>query len=275
VAQKEKNAPRIKINRKLVTTVTAGLVGTAMLAAGISFLLAPPRFSEEDVAVKFKVAGGSTNWSGDKVKAYSSITLKRNFTGEYHVMLDSLTSKTNEWIPISDVTGTGPKFSIIENVELDSTTNKYRLIIRRPGESTPVYTSKIFAVKSKAAYLPTQCPYKELIALAGPDSGMTMDPGQIDGTSLYCTLYPSQGGDYFINMTYSRISKDDWEALKWERDGVPVELGLGESDAYSYSYSDELSGTYDKYIVNYHGVMIDSDWNIQGIKIAIQAIGVK
>jgi hypothetical protein len=280
--RKEPKAPKPKRSLKLpkVSGKVLALVGGSVIAIGaaataLALILTPPTITAKDVTAKFKVMSTDTLWDGDKVKTSASIALKSNFSGDYLVSLEEYDVKDKSWVALNEQTGEGPKFSLNKEISLGSGTNKYRLSIYRPGEPIALYTSKTYKVQTSAAYLPTECPYKEFIALVGPDANMTMDPGQIEGDTIYCTMYPTLPGDYFLDLTYTKVTKEAWDLLKKERFGTDVSLGIGETYAYTYTYSDELSGSYDKTIVNFRGIMIDSDWGTEAIKLAMEAIEVK
>lgn len=279
VAKPIEKAPRqprkIKINRKAALLALSALAVVGLTATALTFLLTLPNISAKDVVAKFDVNDSEELWVGDKTKATSSITLKSNYSGEYTVAVESFDEKSKSWNAIEETTGTGPKFSLSKQISLETGTNKYRLSVYRAGQEVPLYSSKVYKVKALEAFLPSKCPYKEFIALVGPDANMTMDPGQIEGDTIYCTMYPTLPGDYFLDLTYTKVSKEAWDLLKKERFGTDVSLGIGETYAYTYTYSDELSGSYDKTIVNFHGIMIDSDWGTDALKLAIEAIEVK
>jgi hypothetical protein len=267
--------PKIKISRKMVALIGASLVAVSLTVGVVSFLSIPPSLSKDDVSAIFKVHKNGQTWIGDKVEVTGLVSLDKNNSTKYRVSLDAYKPKTKSWVSVTEMIGKGPGYYLSEITALDASVNKFRLSISRPDESSVLYSSKVYSVKAKSAYLPSECPYKEFLALIGPDSGMTMDAGTLDGDTLFCTLYPSQGGDYVIDLAFTKMTDEAWTKLRNERSGTPLSLGLGETDAYSYMYSDELSGTYEKYIVNYHGVMIDSDWGTDGIQIALNAIEVK
>jgi|GEM_PF-5260297 len=270
-----KKTPKVKVNRKTALIAGGSALLLGLLAGVFVLVTTPPSLSKNDVSTAFQVNDSGIHWAGDKVSTSSSMTLKANFSGDYEVALESFSQSSNSWVPVVKKTGSGPEFSFQQATELAPGVNKYRLSIFRPNDANALFSSQVYSVKASAAYLPTACPYKEFIALIGPDANLTMDPGKVEGDSLSCTMYPTVGGDYFIDMTYTKVSQDAWDLLMSQRNGTPVSLGLGESSAYTYSYSDELSGTYDKTIVNYHGIMIDSAWATEGLRIAISAIEVK
>jgi hypothetical protein len=272
---KNRKNNNFRLNKKVVIFGASSVVVVGLLVSLILWLISPHAFSKDDVSSSFKVLSSAPYWGDQSVDTSSKVLLKKNFSGEYDVSLEKFESTTNSWTLVKKTTGVGPLFLISKTI-LPSTENyKYRLSIYRPGDANILYSSKVFEIRASVAHLPSVCPYKAFNELVGTDSGLTMDPGEIEGNSLSCTMHPTVAGDYFLDLTYTKVTPDAWEMLKNERYGTPSSLGLGETAAYTYTFSSELTGSYEKTVLNFHGIMIESDFYDEYLPLAIKAIEIK
>jgi hypothetical protein len=247
----------------------------AALAVGGYFVFLPQSLTKEDVAIEFAIADSEERWIGDEVQVSASVEILTEREAEFRLVLEKKASDSLAWIEIGESVDAGPKLMATQPSSLDTGSTDFRVSVYMDDEERPFAVSDLKTISAVSAYLPDTCEldafnsdlsYDETpFKLMGDDK-----PGMKD-----CTI-GVPNSDYILRAIYTETSAEEFAAVKKKKKGKKVKLGLGETSAFSYWIpGGDLGGGYTAYMVNYHGILVDSDFDKSGIKTLIGAIVVK
>lgn len=261
--------PRSK--RLVLISIAAALVAVVGVLLAM-VLMKPAALTAKDITASVTLADPTPKWSGDSVTLLSSLTLNQARTDEYKAVVEQLDLATNKWTSVAEQPGSGPAFVITTTAKLLEGENQFRVSLYSAKDGTLLVSSESTKVATKVAGLPTECPIDALNASG--DGGLEVFGGDIEN-GKDCTFgYPNS--DMIVRLVYTKVTQAQWEKQMEFDAGTATTVGLGESAAYVYTQAaTELSTEYDVYVINYHGIMIQSELGRDYLHYAIDAIPVK
>ena len=270
VSKSPSTTPR-KQNRGILIGALLGLVSLAIFIGGV-LVFGQHGLSAKDVSTKLLASDSVGKWSGDPIGMIGIVSLKVKQSDLYKVNVEQFGSSGKTWKTIAGQSGAGPDFTVNGSAILDKGTNQFRVSIY-DSKGRLVKSSEVVKISTKSAILPSTCPVDKF---NDPVNGINF---QVFGSQvtdgLDCTM-AVPNSDYIVRLIYTRVTPDQWQAAMERDGGTPVSLGLGESAAYSYTQAaTELTSAFEVDVVDFHGIMINSELSQSGLQIAIDAIPVQ
>jgi hypothetical protein len=263
-----------KKSRKGLLIGLSALVAVAAVVVLAFVLLSPKGLEAKDVKSTLVAQPGEGLWSGDSVNLLGTVTLTKVQSDEYRVVLEQFNGASQSWEPVNTQSGVGPAFVANTKAVLKDGANRFRISIYRKTDTKPITTSEIVEVPTKVALLPTKCPIDQINEQV-TEGGLQVF-GQTVENGLDCTYgYPNTDGAP-IRFIYKKVTDEEWQNARHAAGDRDFSLGIGESGAFVVRVEDpDPQYSYDRYVVLFHGIMIDSDMDPSFIKIAIEAIPTK
>jgi hypothetical protein len=119
--------------------------------------------------------------------------------------------------------------------------------------------------------LPEECPIDQLNQFNG--GALVFDGGSFEN-GINCDVYSDGDGDssYFF-LTYTIGDSATFEQNKTYSEGQTVQLGLGETSAYTYvEYGTETDSVFNKTAVLIRGVIVETDFTGDSLRAALEAV---